>query len=155
MPDGISSIAFLMQLSAERTGVSPVPSSAIADASLVSILTESFARQGEWYRQLRANVQKTLSKMVLSRGDPSSVMANFAEKQKLLESIAHERERIKDQISLWQERKTRIAVSAGTEDLNRILLETEGIIREFLDSEEQIRKYLQHMMEANKQETPK
>jgi hypothetical protein len=117
------------------------------DSVLIAELTASYAQQLDWYRKLNADAQKILGKLVMARGDVSPVMGAFAEKQKLLERIGNERGRIGDRVKLWQERKAAITPGRETETLNDILSDTETVIREFLENEERIQKYLRHTIE--------
>ena len=65
------------------------------EPDLISILSTSFSLQLARYRELSDLVQKTLGKLVLTRGDVCQVMDNFKHKQEILEAIIEERERLK------------------------------------------------------------
>jgi hypothetical protein len=119
------------------------------DNALIAELTASYAQQLDWYRRLNTDAQKILGKLVMARGDVSPVMGAIAEKQKLLERIGNERGRINDRVKLWQERKSAITPGRETEKLNDILSTTETILREFLENEERIQKYLRHTIEKS------
>jgi len=111
-------------------------------SSLIEELTQSYSRQIEWYVQLKILVQKILGQITLSRGDLAGVMALFSEKQDLLDKITRERDATKSSIETWQRDKDTIPSSASTVTLDAILQETELAIKAFLDSEDQLKKYL-------------
>ena len=113
---------------------------------LVEGLIQSFTSQVELYKKLIVIVQKILGQMAISRGNFSSVMGFFEEKQKLLEQIEKERDRSKKSVEIWQKEKERIPDSEQTAHLDTILAETEKVIKEFLDIEDQLKKYLEHNM---------
>ncbi|HEX7509809.1 MAG TPA: hypothetical protein VF335_00780 [Chitinivibrionales bacterium] len=115
------------------------------DALIISQLTDSYSRQVAWYRDLSALVQKTLSQLVLSRGSVAGVMVNFEKKQSIFSQIAAERLRISDVAAQWQVRKASVAPCAGVEALNRLLGTAQTTIQEFLDAEDQLKKYLEHI----------
>jgi hypothetical protein len=115
------------------------------DALIISQLTDSYSRQVAWYRDLSALVQKTLSQLVLSRGNVAGVMANFEKKQRIFSQIAAERLRISDVAAQWQVRKASVTSCAGADALNGLLGTAQTTIREFLDAEDQLKKYLEHI----------
>ena len=115
------------------------------DALIISQLTESYLRQVAWYRDLSALVQKTLSQLVLSRGNVAGVMANFEKKQSIFSQIAAERLRISDLAAQWQVRKGSVSPCADADALNELLGTAQTTIREFLDAEDQLKKYLEHI----------
>lgn len=123
------------------------------DNLLISELTASFTKQLEWYKSLDQLVQKALSAMVLSRGDVSSVMPNVSKKQDLLNEIVAERTRIQDQAREWQERKSSIASSPESENLNNLLEQIGSAIKAFLKSEEQLKTYLEHLIKREESNT--
>jgi hypothetical protein len=115
-----------------------------AHAQLMDELTRSFGLQVEAYRKLKNTVQKILSQLILSRSDVASVMPLFAEKQKLLDGISLERSRTQQAAQTWIAVKASVAPSAERDQLEATLADTEKIIREFLDAETQLQKYLEH-----------
>lgn len=113
--------------------------------SLIATLAASYRRQLEMYRTLTALVQKTLSQVVLSRGDVSGVMDSFTRKQELIDAIVKERENVGDCVVLWQERKAGLKQSTQSQELDELLKATQLVIKEFLEYEEQLKKYLEHV----------
>jgi multidrug resistance efflux pump len=118
---------------------------AVDTTSLIATLAASYRRQLEMYRTLTALVQKTLSQVVLSRGDVSGVMDSFSRKQELIDAIVNERENIGDCVVLWQERKAGLKQSPQSQELDELLKATQLVIKEFLEYEEQLKKYLEHV----------
>lgn len=113
---------------------------------LIEELTQSYSRQIEWYTKLETIVQKILGQVVLSRGDFSTVMGLFEEKKRLLETITQERESMKNNVEIWQKEKSQIPPSESTAKLNAVLSDAERAIKTFLDTENQLKKYLEHNM---------
>lgn len=118
---------------------------AMTDSDLISLLSTSFSRQLAWYRELSGLVQKTLGQLVLSRGDVALVMDNFIHKQKILDMIVKERDRISGPVRLWQERKKGTDHGPAGGDLDALLEKTAASISEFLDSETHLKRYLEHV----------
>jgi hypothetical protein len=116
------------------------------DSTLISALQESYNRQLSLYQSLASLVQKTLSQVVLTRGDVSGLMGNFAQKKGLLESILKERAETEPLVRSWQERKAMVPQSDQTARLDSLLSKTQSVIREFLEGEEQLKKYLEHVV---------
>jgi hypothetical protein len=114
------------------------------DSMIVSILSDSYARQLSWYEELSLLVQKTLGQLALSRGSVGAVMGSFEKKQKIIAMIADERGRISAAAALWQERKRSAATSPAIIDLEGLLAKTESAIKEFLDGEDQLKRYVEH-----------
>jgi hypothetical protein len=113
---------------------------------LIFALVSSYKRQLDLYRALSALVQRTLSQVVLTRGDISGLMGNFTRKRQLLDSIENERATVDGTARLWQERKAGVPKDSRTQELDGVLQTTQSVIREFLDGEEQLKKYLEHVM---------
>jgi hypothetical protein len=108
-------------------------------------LSTSFAKQFAWYRELSELVQKTLGQLVMSRGDVTLVMENFARKQKVLDMIVEERGRISGTVDLWQQNKKGIKAGPASDELDALLKKTATAISEFLDNEAQLKRYLEHL----------
>ena len=117
-------------------------------SKLIEELTQSFTSQIEIYKQLQVIVQKILGQIALSRGDFSGVMGLFEEKQKLLEKIEKERENSYKSVEMWQKEKDTIPHSDERDHLDRTLAETEKVIKDFLETEDQLKKYLEHNMNS-------
>jgi len=115
------------------------------DTVIISELSASYSKQIRWYRDLSGLVQKTLSQLVLSRGNVAGVMGNFEKKQQIFSHIAEERRRISEAAAQWQTRKPHASSSREADKLDGLLSETETVIKEFLDGEEQLKRYLEHM----------
>ncbi len=119
------------------------------DTILIQELADSFRRQLLWYRELRDLVRKILGRLVLSRGDISGVIAGLEKKKDLLENIQNERSRTSAMVEKWQSRKGLMEVGE-TQALDEVLEQTGTAIREFLDEEEQLKKYIESIV--NKQD---
>jgi hypothetical protein len=117
----------------------------MTDSDLISSLSSSFAKQLAWYCELSELVQKTLGQLVLSRGDVTLVMDNFTRKQKVLDMIVEERGRIGGTVDLWQHKKKEIKACQASDELDALLKKTAAAISEFLDGEEQLKRYLEHV----------
>jgi hypothetical protein len=113
-------------------------------SELIEELTQSFTCQIEIYKQLQVIVQKILGQIALSRGDFSGVMGLFEEKQKLLEKIEKERVSTNKNVEIWQKEKENIPLTNERELLDKILAETEKVIKDFLVAEDQLKTYLEH-----------
>ncbi len=113
---------------------------------LIDNLIQSYSDQLGRYNELTILVQQILGQMALSRGDFSGVMGLFEKKKKLLQVIEEERERAKENIALWQKDKTTIPPSENTARLDAVLADTERAIEGFLETEDQLKKYLEHTL---------
>ena len=116
------------------------------DATLISELVASYKRQLALYEELSSVVQKTLSQVILTRGEVSGLMGNFTRKQELLDGILKERANSQPFVTLWQERKAGVRQDSRTALLDGLLSKTQTVIREFLEAEEQLKKYLEHVV---------
>jgi hypothetical protein len=116
------------------------------DTTLISALQASYKRQLSLYQSLASLVQKTLSQVVLTRGDISGLVASFARKKALLESILGERAEAEPLVREWQQRKATVTQGVPTAQLDSLLSKTQSVIRDFLDGEEQLKKYLEHVV---------
>lgn len=123
------------------------------DTRLVLELTASFKRQLLWYKELHEIGGQLLSKIVLSRGCVAGLNDCFLLKKQVLDKIQSERENTKDLVALWQQRKKLIPHSELTSDLDDVLGRMESAIKEFLESEDQIRRYLEHSMKKGETTT--
>jgi hypothetical protein len=119
----------------------------IDDSMCIRVLSASFSKQLEWYEELSRIVQKTLSQLVLSRGDMSKVFASVLQKRKIIDMIAEEREKIRETAALYRQRKEQISSSLPKNDLDCLLAKSESAIKEFLEGEDQLKRYLEFMME--------
>jgi hypothetical protein len=117
------------------------------DSSCIRLLSASFSKQLEWYEELSRIVQKTLSQLILSRGDVTPVMASVLQKNRIVDMIAEEREKIRETADLYRQRKGQMKSCLPKNDLDRILARSESAIKEFLDGEDQLKRYLEFMME--------
>jgi hypothetical protein len=119
---------------------------AMDDKTLIAALTATYKKQLDLYRALSALVQKTLSQVILTRGDIAGIMDNFTQKQQLLDAIVKERTGAEENVALWQARKAGVQKSDQTRQLDAVLQDTQVVIKEFLDGEEQLKKYLEHVV---------
>jgi hypothetical protein len=115
------------------------------DLSCIRLLTASFSKQLAWYEELSRIARKTLSQLVLSRGDMTTVMATVVRKNKIVEMIEEEREKVRETADYYRTRKGRM--SAPKTDLDHLLATLESAIKAFLDGEDQLQRYLECMME--------
>ena len=113
------------------------------DTILIQELTDSYRGQLVRYCGLRDVTRQLMGKLVLTRGNFSQVTETLRKKQRLLEDIETERTRVARQVIEWQQRKAQIARSAETDLFNEVLQKVTDAIREFLDDEAQVRKYLE------------
>lgn len=120
------------------------------DTILIQTLTDSYQRQLNLYTELRDIVRQLLSKLVLSRGDLSPVADSFQRKKELVEAVDSERKAVSECIVKWQERKTEIERTPESERFESILQKVTDTIREFLDDEEQLRKYIEGVISRNR-----
>jgi hypothetical protein len=114
------------------------------DRTVISLLSASYSRQLRLYEELIILVNKTLGQLTLSRGNVAGVMGNFEKKQKLIEEIVSERRAMGAAASLWKNRKNTAPPSRDRNELEGFLLKTEIAIKEFLDVEDQLKRYLEH-----------
>ena len=113
------------------------------DKILIQRLTAVLTGQLEHYREMRDLVRKMLSRVVLSRGDISGVIPCLEKKKRLFDVIESDRQECSDLFAQWQNRKGSIKEDALVAQMNSILDQTEITIREFLDEEEQLKKYIE------------
>lgn len=113
------------------------------DKILIQQLTAVLTGQLGHYREMRDLVRKMLSRVILSRGDLSGVISCLEKKKKLLDTIESERQESSVLFVQWQNRKDSIKEDAAVAAMNSILDQTEITIREFLDEEEQLKRYIE------------
>lgn len=118
------------------------------DTILMNGLTVSYQSQLVRYRSLRDVVRQLMSKLILSRGDLSGMIASMEKKQLLLKDIEIERDRIAPLIARWETRKALVSPGPGVELLNTVLQQVTDAIREFLDEEDQLRKYIEKFISS-------
>jgi hypothetical protein len=127
-------------------GGPPAGDDAVDTPSLVRSLSESYTLQLELYRELEELDNRILSRMVLSRGDVGGSLPHFERKRHLLEQITNERERMGGSVDVWMRRKAAAAQTPEVANLNGLLERIESSIRNFLSIEDQLRKYLEHIV---------
>lgn len=113
------------------------------DIILIQELTESYRLQLMWYTELRELVRKILGRLVLSRGDMTELLSGLEKKQKILKSIEDERKKSYESVQKWQLIKLQIEPNAATNFFDEMLEKTGFAIKEFLDEEEKLKKYLE------------
>jgi hypothetical protein len=116
---------------------------------LIDDLIQSYSKQLGRYNELKILGQQILGQMALSRGDFSGVMGFFEKKQKLLKQIEEERKGANDNIARWQKEKNSIPPSENTARLDAVLADTEKAIKDFLDTEDELKKFLEHTLAGN------
>ena len=116
------------------------------DTLVIRDLKKSYRQQLLYYRELGEIVRKIMSRLVLSRGDFGAIKDDLFEKQRLLTCIEQERMRTAPQVNRWQEYKQRMASNNDAREFDTILQETETVIRDFLDGEDQLRKYIESLL---------
>lgn len=119
------------------------------DIILIQTLTLSYQQQLIWYKELRDLVRKMLSRLILSRGNMSELMIGLEKKQKLLETIEAERIRTSVYIAQWQNCKAHIEANDETKMFDDVLQKTGLAIKEFLDEEEMLKKYLEGIIKKD------
>jgi hypothetical protein len=119
------------------------------DIILVQELTQSYQQQFIWYKELRDLVRKILSRLILSRGNMSELLAGLEKKQKLLESIEAERRRTSEYIVQWQNCKAHIETNDEIKIFDDVLQKTGLAIKEFLDEEEMLKRYLEGIIKKD------
>lgn len=67
--------------------------------------------------------------------------------------IAEEREKIKETADLYKQRKDHMESSLSKNDLDCLLAKSESVIKEFLEGEEQLKRYLEFIMEKGESVT--
>lgn len=122
-------------------------------STIVDQLTRSYTRQLARYKELQLIVQKIVGRIALTRGDISQVMELFTQKQKLLASIEQDRESIKTHGEIWQHQKESIRRTTDTGQLEAILAEVESAIKAFLETEDQVKTCLEHVMAEKRNPT--
>jgi len=116
------------------------------DTILIQDLTDLFNSQLLKYRELRDLVRKALSRLILSRGDMSVVMDGLEKKKKIFEAIDLERTQHADLVQQYQSRKASLNSDASINALNALLDDTGIAIQEFLNEEEQLKKYIEGIL---------
>ena len=117
------------------------------DTNLIRELCDSYRIQLGFYNTLNETVQKILSRLILSRGDLSSLKADFAEKQRCIEQIQLERLKTQRQAKTWQETKALKGETREALELDIILGKIENTINKFLDGEDQLKKHLERILQ--------
>lgn len=113
------------------------------DKILIQQLTAVLNSQLKHYREMRDLVSKVLSRVILSRGDLNGVIVCLEKKKELLDVIESERQKSSDLFIQWQNRKDIIRDDPAIAEMNSVLDQTEITIREFLDEEEQLKRYIE------------
>jgi hypothetical protein len=117
------------------------------ESHYISVLSASFSKQLTWYEELSRIDQKTLSQLILSRGDMTPVMASVVQKRSIIERISEERDKIKDIADLYRQHKDRMKSSLPKNTLDSLLAQSEEAIKKFLEEENQLKRYLEYVME--------
>ena len=125
----------------------------IDDKNLIERLINSFTKQYSWYKDLGAIGQKILSRLVLTRGDITGIMPFFEKKKTILKDIDDERIMMSDNIQLWQQRKALIGDNPEVKKLTAVFENMEKAIKDFLDAEDQLRRYLEKEMKKGSGQT--
>lgn len=118
--------------------------------AVINELCDSYRIQLGFYKALSETVQKILSKLILSRGDLSALKTDFAEKKRFLDQIEAERIKTAGQVKAWQDVKAIHGETSEAKELDGILRETENTIKRFLDGEEQLKKYLERILQKKR-----
>lgn len=116
------------------------------DKMIVQELAIVLNSQLEHYSQLRDLVRKILSRVILARGDITGIVAGLEKKKQLLDQIETERKNSSELIAQWQQRKHFLKDDASVSDLNSILDQMEITIKEFLDEEDKLKKYIENIL---------
>jgi hypothetical protein len=121
------------------------------DTILIQELTSSYSQQLIWYKELKDVVRKILSRLILSRGNMTELIAGLEKKQRLMECIETERKRILASVQIWQENKFQFTANDEVNFFNDILTKTSDAIKDFLDEEEKLKKYLEGIIKKDTQ----
>jgi hypothetical protein len=116
------------------------------DTLVICDLKNSYRQQLSYYRALGEIGRKIMSRLVLSRGDFGAIKDDLFEKKRILACIEDERIRTAPQVNRWQEYKRRMVLSDDAREFDAILQETETVIRDFLDGEDQLKKYIESLI---------
>ena len=122
----------------------------VTDGEVVSRLLRSYSRQGELYRALSIVNQKILGKLAVARGDVSITLDLFDEKKEILATIEAERNRIVEEVTVWQDRKNLIRKKVDTRQLDAALDTMQQIIGSVIDAEEKLSLYISDVQVAEK-----
>jgi hypothetical protein len=114
--------------------------------NLLNELIRSYSSQMRDYRQLHALGQKMLGKLTLSRGDMSGIMGLFEQKQVLLASIERQRDAVSESAAVWRREKVAIPPGRLSAQLDSILDQIQLAIQEFLETEDQLKRHLEHAL---------
>jgi hypothetical protein len=121
------------------------------DKIIIRELINSYSSQLTGYRDLCDYVRKLLSRLILSRGDISVLMSGLEKKKKLMEKIDTERQNCVANVQTWQILKTRHAQNEDVLELNNLLEKTSGQIKDFLEEEEKLKKYVEGIIAKQNQ----
>lgn len=111
----------------------------------IELLAASCDRQADLYVKLRQLVQSILGKLTMSRGDVSSVMKLFTEKQALLDAVMQEKDSNSELVLWWQQHKATLRATPESDRMSAAIDRIEGAIKSFLSAEEQLERYLKHL----------
>ena len=115
------------------------------DIELLDGLLAVYRDLSGWYGELRELSEKILGRLVLSRGDLSGIVPMLKHKQELLAAIERRRGETAGLETLWQERKQLITDRRAAR-FNLLLEETSAQMKRFIDTEEQVKRRLEHIM---------
>lgn len=113
-----------------------------SEQALVEDIFNSFCTQHALYLKLVELVQKTLSKVILSRGDISPILVSLARKQEILLAVKTERNRMAPSIQEYALIKSTLQPTQRMREFDAKLSEIEIVIRQFLEIEGQLKRYL-------------
>ncbi len=139
--------------SCANTECTRMPMHDISHKELIDHLTESYTRQLELYRRLTTLGQRILGQLSVSRGDLNKVMPLFEEKQLLLDQISTVREQSTTESRIWQEKKDQMRHDLKAQTLDSIFENTRKSIQRFLSTEDQVRRYLEHLMSSGEEKS--
>ncbi len=117
----------------------------ISELDKMGALAASCRRQTLLYANLRQLAQTILGKLALSRGDVGGVMSLFTDKQKILDDVMSEKNSVAELVQWWQGEKLLLSHKQTAADLNAAVAQLEKAITTFLDSEDQLERYLSHL----------
>ena len=115
------------------------------DLDKIGALSASCRKQAQLYGNLRQIAQSILGKLAISRGDVGGVMNLFADKQKILDTVMEEKASISMLVEWWQSEKRRLAEEDSASELNEAVEKLEKTISSFLESEDQLERYISHL----------
>lgn len=120
-----------------------------SDTILLQELIKSYQNQLALYAELNTISSKLLSRLIMSRGDLSQIVDDMKKKSTYLQKIDNERKQIYNYITQWEKIKSTLHENELSKSLDSLLGKTQERIQEFLSIEDQLKKYLDGIMQRD------